>query len=161
MPNQQSTIIDQPTRIQRKRTKGWTMPENTIYVGRGSAWGNPFKLQGDMIYLDCSHRRKIMDPWVYLCMGDIKLVVILYRRLIHGAMAERMISLDLKASDPTEWTLEKAAENVNDLLHWRHRFETLDITDLTGKNLACWCPLDQPCHADVLLKFANPKKEAG
>lgn len=30
---------------------------------------------------------------------------------------------------------------------------------LSGKNLACWCPLDQPCHADVLLELANP--EAG
>lgn len=26
---------------------------------------------------------------------------------------------------------------------------------LGGKNLACWCPLDQPCHADVLLEIAN------
>ena len=29
--------------------------------------------------------------------------------------------------------------------------------ELKGKNLACWCPLDQPCHADVLLKIANQK----
>ena len=27
--------------------------------------------------------------------------------------------------------------------------------ELRGKNLACWCPLDQPCHADVLLEMAN------
>lgn len=26
---------------------------------------------------------------------------------------------------------------------------------LRGKDLACWCPLDQPCHADVLLELAN------
>jgi len=26
---------------------------------------------------------------------------------------------------------------------------------LRGKNLACWCPLDAPCHADVLLQIAN------
>lgn len=26
---------------------------------------------------------------------------------------------------------------------------------LRGKNLACWCPLDAPCHADVLLEVAN------
>jgi hypothetical protein len=26
---------------------------------------------------------------------------------------------------------------------------------LGGKNLACWCALDQPCHADVLLELAN------
>ena len=27
--------------------------------------------------------------------------------------------------------------------------------ELGGKDLACWCPLDQPCHADVLLEIAN------
>jgi hypothetical protein len=30
-----------------------------------------------------------------------------------------------------------------------------DIGELRGKNLACWCELDQPCHADVLLELAN------
>ena len=30
-----------------------------------------------------------------------------------------------------------------------------DVAELRGKNLACWCPLDQPCHADVLLELAN------
>ena len=29
------------------------------------------------------------------------------------------------------------------------------VSDLRGKNLACWCRLDQPCHADVLLKLAE------
>lgn len=27
--------------------------------------------------------------------------------------------------------------------------------ELKGKNLSCWCPLTQQCHADVLLKIAN------
>jgi len=28
--------------------------------------------------------------------------------------------------------------------------------ELRGKNLACWCPLDEsPCHAEVLLQIAN------
>lgn len=26
---------------------------------------------------------------------------------------------------------------------------------LRGHNLACWCALDKPCHADILLKIAN------
>ncbi|UDY36093.1 DUF4326 domain-containing protein [Dermatobacter hominis] len=30
---------------------------------------------------------------------------------------------------------------------------------LGGHDLACWCPLDQPCHADVLLKLANPQSD--
>lgn len=29
------------------------------------------------------------------------------------------------------------------------------LEELRGKNLACWCALDQPCHADVLLELAN------
>jgi len=29
------------------------------------------------------------------------------------------------------------------------------IAQLRGFNLACWCPLGQPCHADVLLRVAN------
>jgi hypothetical protein len=37
----------------------------------------------------------------------------------------------------------------------RYTAPTLPIEDLRGKNLACWCPLDQPCHADVLLEMAN------
>lgn len=28
-------------------------------------------------------------------------------------------------------------------------------TELKGKNLACWCPLDGPCHADLMLRIAN------
>jgi hypothetical protein len=27
--------------------------------------------------------------------------------------------------------------------------------DELGRDLACWCPLDEPCHADVLLELAN------
>lgn len=30
-----------------------------------------------------------------------------------------------------------------------------NIEDLRGKDLACWCALDKPCHADVLIEFAN------
>lgn len=29
------------------------------------------------------------------------------------------------------------------------------LLSLRGKDLMCWCPLDQPCHADVLLELAN------
>lgn len=29
------------------------------------------------------------------------------------------------------------------------------LATLRGKNLACFCALDAPCHADVLLELAN------
>ena len=33
-----------PKRIQRKRTKGWEMPPNTVCVTRPGKWGNPFRV---------------------------------------------------------------------------------------------------------------------
>ena len=30
------------------------------------------------------------------------------------------------------------------------------LPTLAGKNLACWCSLDGPCHGDTLLELANP-----
>lgn len=51
-------------------------------------------------------------------------------------------------------TAEKSVE-----LYRQHVDEVFDRrtirTRLGGKNLACWCALDQPCHADVLLELAN------
>lgn len=29
------------------------------------------------------------------------------------------------------------------------------IGELRGHDLCCWCPLDQPCHADVLLELCR------
>jgi len=36
--------------------------------------------------------------------------------------------------------------------------QPVEIRQLRGKDLACWCPLDQPCHADVLLELANEER---
>jgi hypothetical protein len=35
-----------------------------------------------------------------------------------------------------------------------------NLDELRGRNLACWCRIGEPCHADVLLEQAN-KKPAG
>jgi hypothetical protein len=48
--------------------------------------------------------------------------------------------------DSTWWTPEHAEH-----LTWIHDH----VTELAGRDLACWCPLDGPCHADVLLRAAN------
>jgi hypothetical protein len=49
-----ATAVEKPKRIQRKRTKGWTMPPNTVYVGRPSDFGNPFVV-GDPVYSQAAH----------------------------------------------------------------------------------------------------------
>jgi hypothetical protein len=37
------------------------------------------------------------------------------------------------------------------------------VAELRGKNLACFCSLDGPCHADVLIEWTNdqgqPRRE--
>jgi len=46
-----------------------------------------------------------------------------------------------------EYAMKKLKEDPN----W--------LEPLRGKDLACWCPLDKPCHADVLIELL--RKEAG
>ena len=56
-----------PQRIQRKRTKGWKMPENTVYVGRPSKWGNPYGIGGRAFLTNeqcVVLYRKYLDSWV-------------------------------------------------------------------------------------------------
>ena len=43
-------------------------------------------------------------------------------------------------------------------LQWDEAIHDYVRERLGGKDLACWCALDQPCHADVLLKIANSTK---
>ncbi|MFG1319874.1 DUF4326 domain-containing protein [Xanthobacter autotrophicus] len=35
------------------------------------------------------------------------------------------------------------------------------LPELRGKLLCCWCALEDPCHADVLIEMANKPEEAG
>ena len=55
------------------------------------------------------------------------------------------------------WAFEEWLRGNHDFSKDRHRRDWVmtNIHDLEGKDLACWCPLDKPCHADVLLRLAN------
>jgi len=35
--------VTEPRRIQRKRVKGWKLPEGAVCVTRGTRWGNPWR----------------------------------------------------------------------------------------------------------------------
>ncbi|MHA4848787.1 DUF4326 domain-containing protein [Rhodococcus sp. MSC1_016] len=103
-----------PQRIQRKRTKGWRMPEGAVYVGRPTKWGNPYR-PGGLTFLSGKKVGQKADA------GDVT-------RMFRNA-------------------IEKGRDNGALLQMIRD--------ELGGRDLACWCPLDQPCHADVLLEIAN------
>lgn len=62
-----------PLRIQRKRTKGWKTPPNTVYCGRPGPWGNVWgsvlsfeKLQLPTMDLE-PLRGKNLSCWCNLC----------------------------------------------------------------------------------------------
>lgn len=114
-------MTDKPKRIQRKRTRGWKMPPNTIYVGRRSVWGNPFRVSNG----DCDHPE----------CGPAS----------HPPLTAQMAVDSFRMNLP----------GIIRVLSRQKRFNGDPLAMLRGKNLACWCPLDQPCHADVLLEIAN------
>lgn len=63
-----------------------------------------------------------------------------------------------RSAEPTRFeTVVDAADAVRRYRRWlRHIERSEDLVPLLrGRDLACWCPLDQPCHADVLLEIAN------
>ena len=63
------------------------------------------------------------------------------------------------------WRGYTAAEAVRDYRRWISGDPAVasfgkppsidEIRALRGFNLACWCPFDKPCHADILLELAN------
>lgn len=52
-----------PKRIQRKRTKGYKLPDNTLCVTRPSKWANPFKI-GDKIRVEKTGKIIVIDRYV-------------------------------------------------------------------------------------------------
>jgi len=131
--------VSGPVRVQLSRRKGWRMPDNTVKVDRTTRFGNPFNFR------DPSH------CWTALAYGEKgnpagrhAASVKAFREWVtsaHGMMiggAGLFIGDKPIAVSPTEQAGTPP-----------------DLTPLRGKNLACWCPLDQPCHADVLLEIAN------
>jgi hypothetical protein len=64
------------------------------------------------------------------------------------------------------WTADICGSRVKAVIAYRKDIESYlqsgqinrvqFLYALQGRQLACWCPLDQPCHADVLCELANP-----
>ncbi|MFI8942690.1 DUF4326 domain-containing protein [Streptomyces syringium] len=106
-----------PTRIQRRRTKGWRAPEGAVYVGRGSRWGNPWKV------------------------GSTG-----YRGLPGGGYGRGLLP---------PLTRQQAVDSYRHAHSFDAGWLTSVREELAGRDLMCWCALDQPCHADFLLEVAN------
>lgn len=102
-----------------------------IYVGRPTRWGNPFTV------VKAGH-----EPGLF---GD---KVTVYTVDGPGAFFRG-------TDEDSAWAAGYAVRLYrNWLTSSVKRIEDL-VPILYGHDLVCWCPLDKPCHADVLLQLAN------
>lgn len=114
-----------PQRIQLSRKAGWRMPPNTVKVTRPSVYGNPYIVGAD---------------------GRQDVCVEKFRALVTGENP-----LGLRLTPIRERFASRRCGFAHRDLNWNERA----IAALRGKNLACWCRVGDPCHADVLLELAN------
>lgn len=130
-------------RIQRRRTKGWRAPADTIYVGRGTKWGNPCRqvrypaLDGTewehegRLGKTSGERHAFVHPDKHVTW-----------HLVQDATPEQAVTLYRRWLDRRPDLVEAAR------------------AELAGHDLMCWCPPPKPgqpdhCHAAVLLAIAN------
>ncbi|HEY2252648.1 MAG TPA: DUF4326 domain-containing protein [Planctomycetaceae bacterium] len=115
-----------PIRRQRRRSKGWRMPPDAVYVGRPTLWGNPFPVG---IQFRWTARG---DVPMLLPITTPELAVAIYRAVLTCPHTPENYPADL----------------------WQRRVLN-SLAELRGHDLACWCAPGKPCHADVLLELAN------
>ncbi|MGX5657620.1 DUF4326 domain-containing protein [Geodermatophilus nigrescens] len=122
-----------PRRVQLSRARGWRKPAGTVVVARPSRWGNPFRV-GETYLFPAGDPS---DPAAW--------PVPTHREPGLSDDGARVVRCPDRAT-AVEWYRRWAGE--------AHREQARRL--LRGRSLACWCPVDEPCHADVLLEMANP-----
>jgi hypothetical protein len=101
------------------------MPANAVYVGRPTKWGNPFRPYSTVV----------------LPRSEVGIVG-------PGGAVEIYA-----------WSVEECLAwyriYIGEYRRLCERMKQPFLEPLRGKDLACWCPLDWQCHADILLELAN------
>lgn len=122
--------MNQPIRIQRKRTAGFNLQAQSpdgrpvVSVCRPGRWGNPFKA-GQVF-----HNNALLVGMGHDYCPDGLLV----RDAAHAvALFRKYLAFGVPV--------------------------LVQPALLRGKHLACFCALDAPCHADVLLEWANSPQQ--
>jgi hypothetical protein len=136
--------VSAPRRIQLRRIKGWRKPEGAVSVARPSMWGNPYRV-GTMADIYGTHyplNRGALVVWHQDRKG--------YKRSGEWSGFTDREEATRFAVDLFRRSLLAVSNGIDGALHLDYY-----LGELRGHDLGCWCPLDAPCHADVLLKIAN------
>lgn len=127
-----------PERIQMSRQRPWRAEHpDAVIVDRTTAWGNPWRIA----QVACDIDSPCWGTTVPDLFGD---PVTFHEHHTTKASAAQAVVTAFRHA--ILWPVSRQPR-VPDLDDVRR--------DLAGKDLACWCPLDAPCHADVLLELAN------
>lgn len=129
-----------PQRIQLRRVKGWRKPEDAIVVSRPSVYGNPFVVEKD---------GGLTNPWVVFWSDAGP---------VHSYHPTRQAARAMAVECFTDW----ATQDTLDPRLWSNLLIVKHVAlraallrgDLVGKGVACWCPLDEACHGDTLLRLS-------
>ena len=117
-----------PQRIQRKRERDWKAPVGTVNVTRPGKFGNPFRV------VQWVAKSAIHSTEVWAVIIDDRVVLL---------------------SDYKEMAIKEAISQFELYLQRKIVGEPRFLEPLRGKNLMCFCSLNNPCHADILLYYAN------
>jgi hypothetical protein len=110
-----------------------------------------------------TRRSHMGNPFDTKRFGDNQTVVEMHKRwLDHDP---KMVALQWKTYEPERRAYQaweeggrkgRAPANFN---YFYRPLTREEIRTLRGKHLGCNCKLDEPCHADVLLRLANAPEE--
>lgn len=136
-----------PKRIQLSRKKGWRKPEGAVIVARPSKWGNWYKVERSQTGTrDPSGRGFLKDgPWIVIQIDKWGM-----RTGAQWGAWDDKVEATTFAVELHRRAMLATRVSIDGLVHHEHY-----LRELRGKDLACWCPLGQPCHADTLLDLAN------
>lgn len=131
-----------PVRLQLSRRKGFKLAAasraanglEAVSVARPGRWGNPYRIE--LI----EEGRFIIGRRVHDAMAD--------HDTDHGAEAVAETAEAARAQAVILFARFLASP-------WGAHMTRRIRRDLAGLNLACFCPLDGPCHGDVLLRVAR------
>lgn len=132
-----------PQRLQLSRRKGFNLQAaslaanglSCVIVARPRRWGNPWRI-GDQMW--CRHKENFRKV----------------ETLADAVQAFRQC-IDWNPDAKTTLRTEEGYLEIWGGYGPHHRNQKTARAELRGKNLACWCALGAPCHADVLLELAN------
>lgn len=117
-----------PKRVQMTRKSPWRQDHpDAVIVDRRTPWGNPF-IVGEI---------GVPDAWTAVELFRSAIHLAEYGHVCVTAEPSMMMHVIMGAMPGPIPRLDAIR------------------TELRGSDLACWCPLDAPCHADILLEIAN------